>query len=67
MSRSRVSCRSCGADLGAINSPSGVLHSGAVQAVALDRDALLVTLHCPACGYTFTVRAHRLAMTERAA
>lgn len=61
MPRSRLDCRACGRRLGSLNA-SGVLHvTDAVRFV--DLDAGTVTLRCPACAHTFTVRAHRVAMT----
>jgi hypothetical protein len=66
MSRSRLDCRACGHRMGHLN-PSGTLHaSDGVRRIEPDRDHLLVTLSCPSCGHTFTVRASRIAMTGTA-
>lgn len=65
MSRSAVSCRSCGAVLGHTK-PSGVFHpdDAKTRAVFIDLRQGTTTFRCVGCGATMVYRGGRIALEQ---
>lgn len=65
MSRSAVSCRSCGAVLGHTK-PSGVFHPdpAAAEATFVDLAQGTTTFRCKACNATTVYRGGRIALEQ---
>jgi hypothetical protein len=60
MTRSRVACRSCGADLGAIAKPSGVFRRArGVEITYINLKIGTATLRCT-CGVTTDYTGHAI-------